>query len=134
VTATGPDSLRLELLVPERVRTGERVVIRLGLQNVGPRSVDLYLRGRTPTFDVVVARTTGDVIWRRLEGEIILAIVHLRPLAPGERLEAEVVWDQRSNAGEPVGAGRYRVQGLLLVEGEPRRTPSTSLRIAGADE
>lgn len=106
--------------------------MRLRAQNVTQRALDLYLRGRTTTFDVVIERAAGGVVWRRLEGEIIPAIVHLRPLAPGERLEVETTWDQRTNDGRPVGPGEYVVDGLLLVEGEPLRTPRKSLTIVEA--
>jgi hypothetical protein len=133
VTAGEPDSLRLDLLLEPRVRAGEPVPIRLRAQNVTQRALDLYLRGRTITFDVVIAHAAGDVVWRRLEGEIIPAIVHLRPLAPGERLEVETVWDQRTKDGRAVEAGEYVVHGLLLVEGEPLRTPPKSLTILTAD-
>jgi hypothetical protein len=120
---TVPDSLTLTLVVPEQVRTGARVPITLRLENRGSRPLDLSLRGRTLTFDVEVSDSSGAVRWRRLEGEIIPAIVHLRTLAPGERLEVEAAWDR---AAAP---GPYRVRGLLLVEGPPRPTPPVPLRI-----
>jgi Intracellular proteinase inhibitor len=129
VADAGPDSLRLELVAPARVRAGEAVPIRLRARNVTEKPLDLYLRGRSPTLDVIVARPSGDVVWRRLEGEIIPAIVHLRPLAPGEQLEIAASWNQRTNAGRPVDPGEYVVTGLLLVEGEPLRAPSRPLSI-----
>ena len=129
VADAGSDPLRLELLMPAHVRAGERLPIRLRVQNVSGRAIDLYLRGRAPTFDVLVARPSGEVVWRRLEGEIIPAIVHLHPLAPGERLEIETAWDQRAQNGRAAGAGDYVATGLLLVEGEPLRTPSASFTV-----
>jgi intracellular proteinase inhibitor BsuPI len=129
VTAAGTDSIRVELLLEPRVRAGEPVRLRLRVQNVTQHAVDLYLRGRTNTFEVVVARAAGGVVWRRLEGEIIPAIVHLRPLAPGERLEVETVWNQRTNDGKPVAPGEYVVDGSLLTEGEPLRAPQKPLTI-----
>jgi hypothetical protein len=134
VTAAGTDSVRLELLLPPRVRAGEPVPIRLRAQNVTQRALDLYLRGRTTTFDVVISRRSGEVVWRRLEGEIIPAIVHLRPLPPGERLEVETVWDQRTKDGRAVAPGEYVAQGLLLVEGEPLPTAPASLKILDGDD
>ena len=125
----GSDSLRLELIVPSRARAGEVVPLRLRARNVTERSFDLYLRGRSPTLDVIVARPDGDVVWRRLEGEIIPAIVQVRPLAPGQELQVATTWNQRTNGGRLVGPGDYVVTGLLLVEGEPLRTPSRSLSI-----
>lgn len=129
VTAAGPDSLRLELLLPSRVSAGAPVPIRLRAQNVTRHPLDVYLRGRTITWDVAIERAAGEVVWRRLEGEIIPAIVHVRPLAPGERVEAQMVWDQRTKAGKVVGPGEYVLYGLLLVESEPLRSPTKSLEI-----
>jgi hypothetical protein len=123
------DSLALELVLPLRVRAGEPVTIRLLVQNRTQRALDLYLRGRTSTFDVVVARPGGAVAWRRLEDEIIPAIVHLRTLAPAERFEIMAVWNQRTRHGGPVEPGEYTARGLLLVEGDPLETPSVPFRI-----
>lgn len=123
------DSLDLELQLPARVRAGAPVPIRLRVRNRTGRSLDLYLLGRTTTFDVVIAGSGGKVVWRRLEDEIIPAIVHLHPLAPAEPLEAEAVWDQHTKGGKRVAPGEYTVRGLLLVEGEPLETPPATLRI-----
>jgi hypothetical protein len=124
-----PDSLALELVVPPQVRSGEPIPITLRVENRSGRTLDLYLRGRTTTFDVVVARAGGEVVWRRLEDEIIPAIVHLRPLAPGGRLEASATWDQRTKEGQPLDPGEYVARGLLLVEDEPLPTPPATFRV-----
>jgi Intracellular proteinase inhibitor len=121
--------VRLELEVAPRVRAGAPVRIRLRARNVTQRTVDLYLRGRTLTFDVVITRADGEVVWRRLEGETIPAIVRLRPLAPGEKLDAATTWNQRTNAGRAVGPGDLIVEGSLLLEGEPLRAPPRPLTI-----
>lgn len=126
---SAPDSLLLELVVPDRVRAGDPVPIELHVENRSHRPVDLYLRGRTTTFDVVITGSGGEIAWRRLEGEIIPAIVHLRTLAPAERLELEAVWSQRAMQGRPVEPGDYTARGLLLVEGTPLETPPVPFRI-----
>jgi hypothetical protein len=126
---TAPDSLSLELVLPPRVRAGEPVPITLRVENSTGRTLDLYLRGRTITFDVVVARAGGEVVWRRLDDEIIPAIVHLRPLAPGERLEIEAAWDQRTKQGARLEPGEYVARGFLLVEGDPLETPPAAFRV-----
>lgn len=128
VMQTAGDSLGLELVLPRLVRAADSVSIRLLARNRTRRTLDLYLRGRTPTFDVVIARSDGEVVWRRLEDEIIPAIVHLRPLGPGQLLEAEAVWDQRTNQGRPLPPGEYTARGLLLVEGDPLETPWVPFR------
>jgi hypothetical protein len=126
-----PDSLRLalELVVPPRVRAGEPVTFILLVENRTSRALDLYLRGRTITFDVVVARASGEVAWQRLEDEVIPAILQLRTLAPSERIELEAVWDQRTRQGELLEPGEYAARGLLLVEGEPLETPAVPFRV-----
>jgi len=105
------------------------VGITLNVENETPRAVDLYLRGRAPTFDVIVARPDGAVVWQRLENEIIPAIVNLRTLAPAERLELATVWDQRTRQGNAVAAGEYTARALLLVEGDPLETTSVAFQI-----
>ena len=127
----GSDSLRLELEAPSRIALSTPVRFTLRVRNQTDRSVDLYLRGRTATFDVVVARPDGDVIWRRLEGEIIPAIVHLRVLKPREVLELAAVWDQRTRDGHLIAPGRYSARALLLVEGEPLEAPAVPLEVLG---
>lgn len=129
VSDSAADSLDLELLLPSRVRAGAPVPIRLRVRNRTGRSLDLYLLGRTTTFDVVITGVGGEEVWRRLEDEVIPAIVHLRPLAPAEPLEAEAVWDQHTKGGKRVAPGEYTVRGILLVEGEPLATPPAPLRI-----
>lgn len=99
------------------------------MTNETRHALDLYLRGRVLTFDVLVAPPDGAVVWRRLEDEIIPAIVHLRTLAPAERLELVTEWDQRTRQGSPVDPGEYTARGLLLVEGEPLETKSVPFRI-----
>jgi hypothetical protein len=129
VTESRPESLSIELVLPASVRAGQRVQIMLRGQNRTERSIDLYLRGRTTIFDVIVARAAGEVVWRRLEDEIIPAIVHLRTLAPAEQFELVTVWDQLTKSRRRVEPGEYTARGLLLVEGEPLETPSAPFRI-----
>jgi hypothetical protein len=129
VTTQAPDSLRFSLVMPQEVRAGQRVPVTLRAENVGGRPLELSLRGRTIAFDVVVSRADGEVVWRRLEGEIIPAILRLEVLAPGRVLELRAEWDQRTNGGLSVGTGRYVVRGLLLTDAEPWETPPAPLRI-----
>ena len=125
-----PDSVGLELVLPSSVRLGEAVPFTLRVQNLTARPLDLYLRGRESTFDVVVARR-GDVVWRRLEGEIIPAIVHVRALAPGASFELTAEWDQRTREGTLVSPGEYTAKGLLIGEGNPLTTTTQAFRIIG---
>lgn len=131
VTATPSDSLRLWLDVSAEVRAGEPVPITLRAENITERSRDLYLTGRTIAFDLTVTNEDGAVIWRRLEDEVIPAILRLETLEPGETLSLDDTWEQRSNDGEPVAPGTYTVRGEILTEEEPLVTPEVALRITG---
>ena len=130
VSAQQPASLRLEISVPTEVRSGSPVPIALRARNTGGAPLELYLRGRTIAFDIVVAREDGAVVWQRLHGQTIPAILRVETLAPGGVLELTDVWDQRTNAGQRVAPGRYTVQGMLPTDApEPLRTPPAPLRI-----
>jgi hypothetical protein len=63
-----------------------------------------------------VARASGEIVWRRLEGETFAAILQVRVLASGESLEFQDDWHQRTNAGELVEAGDYTLRGVLLTD------------------
>ena len=103
--------------------------ISLTIENDTARTIDLYLRGRSPTFDVVVTRADGEIVWHRLESDILPAIVSLRTLASAERLELSTVWDQRTDRGGAAEVGEYTARGVLLLEGESQETKSVPFRI-----
>jgi hypothetical protein len=125
------DSLRLETVAPARVAPGELVPITLRLTNTTSKPITLYLRGRTIAFDLTVTRASGEVVWRRLEGETMPAILQVKELAPGEVLELKDAWDQSTNLGKPAGLEDYTVQGAVLTDQrEPIRTPAVSISIA----
>jgi hypothetical protein len=102
---------------------------RLTVANRGHRTVDLYLHGRQPTFDILVLDGAGSIVWRRLEGEIIPAALTLRPLSGGARLELSARWDRRTNAGTLAGRGEYTARGMLLVEGGALEAPPVRFTI-----
>ena len=124
-----PDRLRLRLDVPERVRAGEPVAVVIRVENVGDSPLELYLRGRTIAFDVIVSSAAGLPVWRRLYGEIVPAILRLETMAPGATLELVHGWDQRTNEGDAVAPGVYGVRGELLTDAEPLVTPASVLVI-----
>jgi hypothetical protein len=125
------DSLSLALMLPEKVVAGQNVAITLVVENVTDRALELYLRGRTIAFDLIVTAPDGAVVWRRLEDEVIPAIVRIETLPPGGRLELRGDWDQRTNAGLPVPSGEYQVRGELLTEQAPLLSASRRLHVTG---
>jgi hypothetical protein len=104
-------------MVPRAVAAGDRVPISIRISNTAQTPVDLYLRGREITVDIVVTDSTGDEVWRRLEGEIIPAILQLKSLASGEVLELTYEWDQTSRRGERAPAGVYGIRASVLTDG-----------------
>lgn len=121
VTPVAPgDSLRLRLEAPETVAAGDPVRLRLVVENVGDAVVPLYLTGRPVAVDVEVLDEDGGLVWRLLEGQVVSMVLQIRELDPGERLDFEAVWDQRTNAGRQVPPGVYRVRGLVPTD---QRTP-----------
>ncbi len=90
--------------------------VTLRVTNAGKKPYELYLRGRPIAFDIIVARSSGEIVWRRLEGQTIPAILQVRVLTPGESLELRDQWNQRTNGGELVGPGDYALRGALLTD------------------
>ena len=125
------DSLRLRLDVPREVAAGDPVPMRLRVENVAGRALDLYLTGREIAFDLIVESAAGTVAWRRLHDQVIPQILRVEQLAPGDTLVLEDAWDQRSNDGEPVAPGTYAVRGEVLTEDEPLVAGPATLRIVG---
>ena len=107
----------MRLAVPRAVPAGDRVPINIRISNTAPAPVDLYLRGRDITVDIVVTDSTGDEVWRRLEGEIVPAILQLKTLASGEVLELTHEWNQTSRRGERVPVGVYGIRAFVLTDG-----------------
>lgn len=132
VSATESDSLELSLEVPQQVRAGAATRMSIRVENTSGGPLDLYLRGREIAFDLIVENAHGEVVWRRLEEEVIQAVLRIETLQPGAMLELADSWDQRANDGDPVPPGTYTVRGEILTDGEPLVTPDAPLRI-GSD-
>jgi hypothetical protein len=126
--ARQPDSMRVEIVVPPRVAAGEPVPIAIRIANTADRPIELHLQGRTVVFDLIVRK--GDmVVWRRLHGQSVPAILQLRMLAPGELLELKDTWKQHDDAGRKVGPGEYSVSGEVPTDGEPLRAGPVPLTV-----
>jgi hypothetical protein len=122
--------LRFEIVLPDSIRQGEPVPITLLLTNPGPKPATVYLGGRPTAFDIVITRTDGTPVWRRLNGAVINAILQVRILAPGETLEFSDTWRQQDERGRQIKAGEYRVTGVLPSDPpEKLRTPTASLHV-----
>ena len=105
------------------------MAITLRVRNPGDHAIDVYMRGRSPTFDVIISREDGAQVWHRLQNEIIPAIALVRTLAAGEQFEISAEWDGRDSSGKPVVAGNYSARALLLVEGAPLQAPQATFTL-----
>jgi intracellular proteinase inhibitor BsuPI len=110
------DSVAFRVHAPTSVHAGEPVPIELVLTNRTERRLTLYLQGRPLAFDVTISREDGTVVWRRLEGQVVSAILAVRELAPAESLTFEAVWDGRQADGRPSPPGRYLIAGNLRTD------------------
>jgi hypothetical protein len=131
VPAGPTDSLRFDIEVPPAARIGEPVPITLRVRNLGKTPLELYLAGRPTAFDIIVSRTDGLVVWRRLEGATIPSILGIQVLAAGGMLEFKDTWDQQTQSGERVGPGWYTVEGAIQTDSPtPLKTGPASLRLS----
>lgn len=124
------DSLRFELVSPTTVRAGAPVPVTLRFTNVADHPITVSVMGRRIAFDIVVRRADGVVVWRRLEGQTVPAILQIRTIAPGATLELRDLWRQHDRTGIPVAPGGYTLQGVVPTDApQPLETPIVPLRI-----
>lgn len=109
-------SMTLQIVLPPTARVGQAVPITLRLTNTSREPATAYLQGRPVAFDVIVSREDSTVVWRRLEGAVVSAVLQVRTLAPGEVLEFSDTWSQQSNLGKSVGPGEYLVTAVLPTD------------------
>jgi len=130
MTGSPTDSLQVELEVPPVVRTIDSVPITIRLRNTGDKQIQVYLAGRPIAFDISITGPGAALVWRRLEGQSIPAILRIETLLPGEMLELRDVWNQRTREGSRAAPGIYSVQGTILSDSPtPLQTPVALLRI-----
>lgn len=116
-----PDrNLLVTLHAPKTAQVGSAIPITLRIENKSAEPLELYLLGREPTYDFIVTASDGDLVWRRLEGEIVPAILRVDVLDPGQVLEFHDSWDQRDNAGEMVNPGSYLLRGTVVTDGSSK--------------
>ena len=112
--SVAPDSLRRELIAPERARAGTPVEIVLRITNITNKPLDLSLQGREIVFDVAVTNEQGHEVWRRLQGQTAQSILQLKTLAPGEALELRTAWNPRTN-----DRGEHTISADIKTDGPP---------------
>jgi hypothetical protein len=110
------DTTRITLTVPESAAVGDSIEITAAVENVSDRAITLYLRGREPTFDIQVTNDTGRIVWRRLQDEIIPAVLRVATLDPGARITSTFTWNLRAQNGDALRADTYQISAHLLLE------------------
>jgi hypothetical protein len=78
--------------------------------------VAVELRPQETAFDIFVTEQDGTPVWHRLENTSVPDMVHERRVQPREALTFETLWNQRNNAGKPIGPGTYVVRGVLIMD------------------
>lgn len=116
---SGVTDLKVTLEAPEFAPPRHRIEYSVVVENEGESSVEAHLQGREPLHDLTVTGKGGEVVWRRLKGEIGQAILRLDMLAPGESLRIAGEWDQRDSAGQYVAPGFYTLQATVPTDTAP---------------
>lgn len=116
VSDTQADSVRVRLTTPARARAGSPSTLTLTIENLESRRLDLYLRGRELTVDIVVTDATGAQVFHLLEGQTIPAVVRLQTLQAREVFEVSAMWFVSNQRKQPLPPGTYTIRATLLAE------------------
>jgi hypothetical protein len=119
---TENDSLEIKLTAPTTARVGDTVPITIEVRNVTMRTLELSLAGREIAFDIVVSRE-NEIVWQRLAGQTVPAILQLKTLRSGESFELKDVWRVTT------APGQYRIVGKILTDAAPLLTDSVTIAI-----
>ncbi len=106
---------------------GERITLRLVVTNHGSEPRNLSC-STSRTSDARI-RAGDDELWHWSRGRMFAQVITDLELAPGGSRKLDLFWDQTTNDDEPVGAGKYEVDGWVpAVDGEVR-APSVKFSI-----
>lgn len=103
--------LRVTLEVPKQAQAGESVPLKLRIENISGKALNLTV-GYTP-YDFIVTASDGTEVWRwSYRKTFPLAAISLT-LQPGEVKEYSETWYQLDKEGYPVLPGTYTVRGFF---------------------
>ena len=122
-------SLTVSLLAPDAVPSGNDLSFEVVLRNETDDTVVAHLHGREIVWDVVVTDSAGEVLWQRLSGAIIPAILRLDTFAPGESRRFHTTWDRRDPEGRRVGPGTYFAKARVPSDAGDLLSPEVVIRI-----
>lgn len=90
---------------------GDPVGITLRVTSTASAPVVVTIGGQP--YDVFV-RQRGALVWQWSHDKAFAQVVRETPLAPGQALKYQAVWDQRDLQGRRVEAGRYDISAVFL--------------------
>jgi len=106
-------SARLE--VPEHVRQGDSLVLRLTVRNETRLPITLPIsREGDLAFDPIARDAKGRVVWERLAGQYLSGVGESRVIQPHQTITYRATWTLRDPARLVVPVGVYRVTGRLI--------------------
>jgi hypothetical protein len=92
---------------------GSPIDFRMVLQN---RMSEQTLTFRSSqNFDLTISTDTGALVWRWSSGRVFTQALRTLTLPPGDEQMFAARWDQRSDAGAPVGPGVYQAVAVLTT-------------------
>lgn len=104
-------SLRLTLEAPKGIQIGDSVPLKLRIENIHDKVLNLTV-GYAP-YDFIVTTPNSTEVWRWSYGKAFPLTAMSLTLQPGEVKEYSEIWDQLDNEGYPVSPGTYIVRGFF---------------------
>jgi Intracellular proteinase inhibitor len=94
-------------------RSGQPVRIKMVIRNNGVAPITLRFN-TSQRYDFLVRRVPDRaVVWQWSFNRYFLLTLGAETLDPGETREVAEVWNQQTNAGQPVLTGIYRLEGIV---------------------
>lgn len=109
---SGPLTLQLDM--PAEVPADRPLPLKLTLANTSTDAVQVTLGGRPP-YDFVVTTENGTEAARWSRNQVIQAILELRTMSAGERVEYNVEWVAADGRGV-LPPGSYVMRGMLNLD------------------
>jgi hypothetical protein len=109
------NELKFTLVVPPRVAVGRPTPLTLRVTNVAAHPVTVLWPGRSARGDVdFIVETLNDsqLVWNANYEKRRLLSFTRQTLQPRQTITVTEVWNQRSNDGNPVAPGQYRVRAI----------------------
>lgn len=103
--------LRLTLEVPQQAQAGQSVPLKLRIENISGKVLNLTV-GYAP-YDFIVTTPDGTEVWRWSYGKVFPLAATSLTLQPEEVKEYSETWDQLDNEGYPASPGTYIVRGFF---------------------